>query len=318
MTESPIYKLFIKNVYASMIGYAINFKNICFKYFADEALETNIYTQDEIEEMKKYSGYLPYESVQNSFTNIKKTNYTFCELTIIISCIYNNNVLFLDTINIINIAIQNYYGKGKIKLNIDDPEDFINQVMASTSKYDPDVIRNQLKTIKKVKLGIKCQMKVIDNYILPVLPGRFRVVFELKKDTTLKNLKEFNQDFSDQDLDLLKKNYKEKNNQLYKFIIEILDAIEDIKTFDEIFHFVYRCFIALNKKKTIQNLTKYRLYVKDTSICPGYFDKFISVNFPVEEICFDITKKLLYKSEFYKISHNYYKNLVLYNYITSK
>ena len=131
MTESHVYRKFIKNVFASMINYSINFQNICFKYFMDEALEKNIFTLDELEEMKNYEGYLSYELVKNSFANIKKTNYNFCELTIIMSCVYNNNILFLDTINIMTLAIKNYYGKGKIQLNIDESEDFITQVMTN-------------------------------------------------------------------------------------------------------------------------------------------------------------------------------------------
>jgi hypothetical protein len=107
MTKSPVYRKFIKNVYASMIIYSYNFQNICFKYFTDETLEKNICTPDEIEEMKNYNLYRPYETDKDTFKNIKKTNYNFCELTIIISCIYDINILFLDVFNIMTLAIKN-------------------------------------------------------------------------------------------------------------------------------------------------------------------------------------------------------------------
>ncbi len=107
MNESPVYRKFIKNVFASMINYSVNFQNICFKYFMDEALEKNIFTLDELEEIKNYKGYLPYESVKDTFKNIKNTNYNFCELTIVISCIYDINILFLDVFNIMTLAIKN-------------------------------------------------------------------------------------------------------------------------------------------------------------------------------------------------------------------
>jgi hypothetical protein len=215
---------------------------------------------------------------------------------------------------------KNYYGKGKIQLNLDYPEDFITQVMESTSKYDPNIIRNQLKTIKMFQIVIKCLMKVIENYVLPILPEKFCVIFELKKETTLKTLKEFKIDFQNQDIDLVKKNYKKTHNEIYKSIFRALNTIEKFRQFNNIFSLTYQCFSVL-KRETVINLTKYKLTVHDRCNCNynSDLDKFISTNFPVNKICFNITKKLTSQSLFHNISQQYYEiYLPLYNYITSE
>ncbi len=213
---------------------------------------------------------------------------------------------------------KNYYGKGKIQLNLDYPEDFITQVMESTSKYDPNIIRNQLKTIKMFQIVIKCLMKVIENYVLPILPEEFRVIFELKKDTTLKTLKEIKTYFGDQDIEVLKKKYKEKNNKLYELIVLEVNIKGEFTNFQHIYNLIYSCFIVL-KCETVVNLSKYKLMVHDKCNCNynSDLDKFISTNFPVDKICLDITKKLYSSRIFYNISQQYYKNLALYKYITS-
>jgi hypothetical protein len=190
--------------------------------------------------------------------------------------------------------------------------------MESTSKYDPNIIRNQLKTIKMIQVSINSQIKVIENYVLPILPEKFRVIFELKKDTSLKTLKEFKTDFGDQDIEVLKKKYKEKNNKLYDLIVLEVNLKGELTNFRLIYHFLYSCFIVL-KRETIVNLTKYKLMVHDRCNCNynSDLDKFISTNFPVDKICLDITKKLYSNCIFHTISKQYYKNLALYKYITS-
>ncbi len=315
MSNSAIYQTFIKIVKSKMVSHSWPFQNIAFKYFSEEAVIQKMYTKEQIEDMKKSELYMPYESVQHYFKVIK-THYDFCELTVIISCLYDSLLIYSDVINILYTTVKNYYGKGKIQLNRDDIEDFITKVMETTSKYDPNIIRKQFKTIKKFELVIKCILKVMDNDVVSILPEPHRTLFELKKDTTFKTLKELSDDHLDfvgKDQEVLKKNYTTQNIMLYQFIIESLNAFEDFDNFYDIFMMIYICKFDGINSNTINSYVKktYKTEMKKLML-------FTSANFPINKICMEIQKNTLPTSILYNISLQYYKNLALYKYITSK
>ncbi len=316
MTESVIYQKFIKIVKYHIVSHSMAFQNISFKYFSEDVLNQNIYTKEEIDDMKKSPLYMPYESVQNYFKMITKNNYNFCELTVIISSLYDSLLVYSDVIDILYPAVKNYYGKGKIQLNRDDIEDFITKVMETTSKYDPNIIRKQFKTIKLLELVIKSILKVIDNDIVPILPEKYRTLFELKKNVTFNTLKELTTDhldYVDQDIGLLNKMFKKQNNELYTFIISSIDAFEEFSTFHTIFMLIYICkFDGINPNNVKSYLKK--TYATDIK----KLLKFTNSNFPVDKICMEILKNTLSKNILYTISLQYHKNLSLYKYITSK
>jgi predicted nucleic-acid-binding protein len=218
MTESVIYQKFIKIIKSKILVHSWTFQNISFKYFSEEAVIQKVFTQKEIDNMKKSPLYIPYESVIDYFKEVKN-HYDFCELNVIISCMYDSLLIYADVINILYTTIKNYYGKGKIELNLDDLEAFISQV---SHIYDASIIRKQFKTVKKFEIVIKSILKVIDKDIVPILPQPHRTLFELKKNTTFRTLKELvddHLDFVGKDLEVLKKQYKGQNNKLYTFIM---------------------------------------------------------------------------------------------------
>ena len=310
MTDSEIYQKFIKIVKSKIVAHSWPFQNIGFKYFSEEAVIQKIFTQKEINNMKTSTLYMPYESVQHYFKVIKN-HYDFCELTVIISCLYDTLLIYADVINILYTAIKNYYGKGKIELNLDDIEAFISQVKP---KYDANIIRKQFKTIKKLELVIKSILKVIDNDIIPILPQSHRTLFELKKNTTFSTLKELaddHLDFVDKDLEVLKKKYKTQNNNLYTFIMASIDAFEEFDNFYDIFLTIYICkFDGINPNN---NVNEYLRKIYKTEM--KKLIQFTSANFPVDKICMEILKNTLSKSILYTISIQYHNNLALYKYL---
>jgi hypothetical protein len=310
MTDSEIYQKFIKIVKSKIVAHSWPFQNIAFKYFSEEAVIQKMYTKEQIEDMKKSELYMPYELVKDYFKVIKN-HYDFCELTVIISCLYDTLLIYADVINILYTTIKNYYGKGKIELNRTDIEAFISQVKP---KYDAHIIRKQFKTIKKLELVIKSILKVIDNDIIPILPQPHRTLFELKKNTTFKTLKELaddHLDFVGKDLEVLKTKYKSQNNNLYTFIMASIDAFEGFDNFYDIFLTIYMCkFDGINPNNNVNEYLK-KIYKTDMK----KLVQFTSANFPVDKICMEILTNTLSKSILYTISVQYHNNLALYRYL---
>lgn len=314
-----VYHSFMENIMSSITIHSNALESIVLHYYMEETLKNNIHTQTELDELKKHKLYIPYEFVQNYFSSLIKNDYNFTELTIISACLYDNMLICQDVINIFYTTIKNYYGKGKIGLDRSNPEEFISLV---NSKYDKELIRKQLKTVNQLEILINTFIKVIEEYIVSILPGKFKVVFKLKKDTTLQTLIELTDDhldFADINIEQLKKKYKEDNINLYKGIMDIINKVCEINNFYMIFEFVFsRNFNILEKNKNIVKCVDNNYKMYNNVKMHTSFKHFITNNFPVDKICIDVMQELLYKNYMYTVSLQYYKNLTLYKYITSK
>ncbi len=317
MTDSSIFHQFIKNVKCNTIYHGVAFYNLAFKYYIEEALLKNITTEAEIDDMKNSKYYLNYKAVESYFTLIEKKNYNFTELTVIISCVHDSLLVYLDTFSIFYTTIENYYGKGKIKLNRDNPEDFIKQIIETTPKFDPNTIKKQINTIQRYELVIKSIIKVIETFVVPVLPEPFRIVFNSEKDIASKQGKETSNNYSDfigQNIDILKEKYKSANKFLYDINFFVINQLSQHISYKECFMLVYSFKFSDIK---LGNVTKdlQESYKK-------YGDKLeqfvLSNSFPVDQICGTITLAILENGPLSKNLPIYYNNLALHKYITSK
>ncbi len=314
MTDSLIYNKFIKNIKCNIIYHGSAIYNLAFKYYIEEALRKKITTESEIDDMKQFQFYRKYESVESYFTLIEKNHYNFTELTVIISSLHEALMIYLDQISILYTTIQNFYGKGKIKLNRDDPEDFIKQVTDSTSKYNPQTIRKQINTIQRYELVIKSIIKVIDTFIVPVLPEQYLSVFDKEKDIALKQMKDISNDYSNfvgQNIDTLKEQFKTQNKDLYEINIEMINHLSELNTYKECFVLVYTCNfsdieISNVTKDLLENYKKYGSQLAD----------YVSSKFPINAIC-AVAKALLSTGVLSKILPTYYTNVALNKYIKS-
>ena len=316
MTESIIFHKFIKNVKCNMNYHAVAIYNLTFKYYIEEALRKNISTELEIEDMKKSVLYMKYDSVEPYFTLMTKNDYTFTELTVIISCMHDSLLVYLDTINVLYTTIQNYYGKGKVKLNRDDPEDFIKQISELTSKYDPTIIKKQINTIQQYELVIKSLIKVFDTFIVPILPEQFHAIYNMEKEIAIKQIKNISNDFSSftyQNIDILKEKYKNDNKASYKINMQLIDSMSKNNNFKDCFYIIYRSdFDDIKLSDVTKELQEtYKKYSKELI-------KFVSSKFPVDKVCSTVSKELLEKGILCKILPLYYTNLALYKYINSQ
>jgi hypothetical protein len=316
MTESIIYHKFIKNVKCNMNYHAIALYNLTFKYYIEEALRKNISTELDIEDMKKSVLYMKYESVEPYFTLLTKNDYTFTELTTIIACLHDNLIVYLDTINILYTTIQNYYGKGKVKLNRDDPEDFIKQISELTSKYDPTIIKKQINIVQRCELVIKSLIKVFDTIVVPILPEKFSAMYNSEKDIAIKQIKNISNDFSSftgQNIDILKEKYKKDNKDSYKINMQLIDLLLEKNNFKDCFYIIYRSdFDDIKLGDVTKDLQDtYKKYGKELM-------KFVSFKFPVDKVCSSVSKSLLEKGVLCNILPLYYTNLALYKYINSQ
>jgi len=313
MTESLIFQKFIQNAKCNTIYHGSVFYNLAFKYFIEEALSKKLTTEAEFDDMKTFQLYSKYETFEPYFTLIPQTTYNLTELTVIVSSIHDCLLVYLDTIGIFYTTVQNYYGRGKIKLNRNDPDDFIKQVIETTSKYDPKLIKKQINTIQLYELVIKSIIKVIDTFVVPVLPEPFRRVFNSQKDIASEQIKESSNDYSSftgQNIDILKKQYKKDNRDLYILNIEFINKLSNMTTYKDCFVIIYSCNFTGIKP---QNVTK--SIIETYKIYGDRLETFVSSKFPVDKICRTITEAFFYNGALSKILPTYYVNLALHKYI---
>ena len=189
----------------------------------------------------------------------------------------------------------------------------IKQVIERTSKYDPILIKKQINTIQLYELVIKSIIKVIDTFVVPVLPTQFRCVFDSQKDIASKQIKEPSNDYSSftgQNIDVLKKQYKKYNRDLYMLNIQLINQLSEMTTYKECFVVIYSCNFPGIK---LENVSK--SIIETYKIHGDRLRKFVSSKFPTDKICGTITQALIDNGTLSKILPTYYENLALYKYI---
>lgn len=245
-------------------------------------------------------------------TNIKSEN-NYSEFSAITGYIYNNMTIFSDTIQIIFLTIQNYYGRGKIKLNQNDPEEFINNVVSQMGKrnFNPDEIRTQIKTLKIMDIIIQNITKIIEEQIIPVLPTKHKHLLKLQKYTMLNHIKKraSQSNFETKSLIELAMQYKKNNSELYLTIIDFINRLSTFN-FNQLFNFLYR--------------------QKSSGITPAQFQKIYKLKEQQLNDCIFIDpykfassviglySKVMESNSMQNISNSYYYNIALNTNIRSK
>lgn len=203
------------------------------EYMMDDPEATYIFTPEEIahykEEMKSELKYHTDHNIDKCFESNIKTPHNNFELSIINSYVYSHIPVYLSVINLLYRSLQNYYGRGKIKLDLKAPEDFINNVMTlmTAYNYNPEVIRNQIKTVKVMELMIKKMDIVVVNHMIPALRSDFQCVIKSNRDIAVKCVEKRveESDFGTTNLAELKTLYKKRDKEVYKSLIEIINNI---------------------------------------------------------------------------------------------
>ncbi len=230
-----------------LYGHPIYVKTV--QYMMDDPEATTIFTSEEI---TNYKAKMEYELKVHIFHNIDKcfelnikSVYNIVELCIITNYLYNNMNVYSEVINILYKSIENYYGRGKIQLNLNDPEDFINKVMNEMTNYNynPFVIRSQIKIIKMLSLMIKNIIKVIENHVLMALPQNYQGLIQSTKYDRIKSIKiKFsNATFGTNDLVKLKSEFKERNKDTYNCIMGMITGMSnDCSDAHSLFVYLYQ------------------------------------------------------------------------------
>ena len=303
----------IRNIFYDLVKQQIllhrqAIKNLTTHYMFSNIDELKkIYTKKEIDNIT----YLPFNSVKYYFLAITKNNYNLTELTVISVCIYNNMLSYLNLIGLLFTSIQNYYGRGKVILDLDNTEEFINQVIITQTKrnFNPDKIRSHIKTVKIMKMVVLNIIKVFDENIITVLETPFREIFEAYKGQMLNSIKalENNTDFKG-NLEDIKKKFKIDNKNVYKSIIGILDSASNFN----------HCMIfSLIYDPEIDDLTENPSFVHNT-----YKKEFKNLvnfvkhpDFNLTEIINDISFNIIAKKPMYNVLKYIYENSAMYNFI---
>jgi hypothetical protein len=243
-----------------LYGHPIYIKIV--QYMMDDPEAANIFTPDEIkhykEEMQSELNYHIEHNIDKCFELNIKSHYNMVELGIITKHIFSNVPVYLGVINLLYRSLQNYYGRGKVQLNPQNPEDFINNVMTllATYNYNPAVIRNQIKTVKVMELMIKKMNTVVLNHMLPAVGSKYQSVIKSHKDLVFKCIEKKVEtfDFGTNDLAQLKTLYNSRNKLSYKTLMDIVNTIilNNI-SLHSLFHNLYQ------QKPSILDYTMYRL-----------------------------------------------------------
>ena len=216
-----------------LYGHPIYIKIV--QYMMDDPEATYIFTSDEIahykKEMKSELKYHIDHNIDKCFKSNIKTHHNNIELSIITCYVYSNIPVYLSVINLLYRSLQNYYGRGKIQLDRKQPEEFITNVMTlmTTYNYNPEVIRNQIKTVKVMELMIKKMETVIVNHMIPALGQEYKCIIKSNKDLGFKciekKVEEYDFDFGTTNLAELKTLYKKRDKETYKSLMDIINNI---------------------------------------------------------------------------------------------
>ncbi len=306
---SKIEKIFIELVKNQVLLHGNAIKTITIQniFFNSEELN-KIFTPKEIFHMD----HLPTLTAEYYFSSIIKNQYNYTELTIVSICIYNNVLLINNLINLVFKAIQNNYGRGKVILDVNNPEEFIKQVMIvqASRNFNPDTIRSNIKTVKIIELINANIMKVFEDNVIVVLPDSYKKIFESNKSKLIDYIIKLSQktDYDSSDIKEKKNEFKTKNITLHKLIIEYLNSLSTLDI-NKLFSTIYI--------DNFTNILPNPKYVSDTYKSKtkdlAKFVKHSDFNF--EKITDNIIEEIIKNSSFYSISKKIHKNTALYNFI---
>lgn len=287
------------------------------QYMMEDAEAKTIFTPEEIIDYKTHiQCQLNVHIAHNIDTCFKiniKSPYNMIELNTITHYIYNNMTIYSEVIILMFKTIQNYYGRGKFKLNTDDPEEFITNVITQMAhrNYNPDIIRAQIKTVRMMNMLVKNIIKVIDIHILTLEGSKYKEIINTRKDTRLKMIKTRTSSatFGKKSIDELKLMFKERDKQMYKCIIDIVDGIgQDYSN-------LYSLFLFLYQDKACE--IEYPVFEKIYALKKSALEKFVMTNHSGLVPCIvQFESTILYNNLLVDVFEAYLTNTKLHKIIT--
>lgn len=324
LTLDKLNKMKINELFKEMLivrvglyGHPIYIKTV--QYMMDDPEAINIFTPEEILEYKAKIGYELQvhilHDIDKCFEFNIKSVYNITELSIIANYIYNNMNVYSEIINILFKTIEHYYGRGKIQLNLDNPEDFINKVINEMASYNYNsfVIRNQIKTIKMMNLMIKNIIKVIENHVVMALPQKYRDLIQSTKYDRIKLIKNqaSKENFGTNNLVELKSKFKERNKKAYNTIMDMINGLSnDCSDTRSLFLFLYQ-----EKSSNMEYPTFQQIYeLKKTDL-----ERFVKANdHDIVNCVLNLEKSIMYFNLIVGIVEIYHTNTRLRQIIASK
>ena len=310
----------INHKFLLMIIYNTETYGLCVKFM----LLKNIINSDELKTIlslqeinnlkKEYKTLKTAMPIEKYISLNLKSDYNYAEFAIITDTIYNNMILFLDTINTMFITIQNFYSRGKFKLDRNNPEEFINNVATLMTKYNfnLDNIRSQIKTVRLINIIVNNIITIIEKYNIPHLSDAHKNLIQSRKGILLNNIKEYgNQEaFENYDIQELKTKFKKDNKMIYEHIILIINELSRCN-FSALFWYLYK-----QKNETNINMNKYNSLFK---LNLEKLNKFVvSSDFNFDNIVNELRANINRIDTFKFISSEYYKHNGIYKFICSK
>ena len=319
LNNMPTNELF-KEMLLFRVGlYAIPIYVKTVQYIIDDPEAMTILTPEEILDYKaKMEHQLQvhiHHDIDKCFEFNIKSVYNITELSIIANYIYNNINVYSEIINILWRTVEHYYGRGKIQLNLDTPEDFIDKVISEMSSYNynPFVIRNHIKIIKMMNMMIKNIIKVIENHVLMALPQNYRDLIQSTKYDRIKAIKNkaSNETFGKKNLVELKSEFKKRNKDVYTCVMDMVHNLSNDRAD------IYSLFLFLYQEKS-SNMD-YHTFQQIYELKKPALERFVKANDSSYVNCIlNLEKSVMYFNLLAGIVEIYHTNTRLRQIIASK
>jgi hypothetical protein len=203
----------------SKLGFfEINFSLTYTKYYSHYIPELlQFYSEDKIQLMIT-NGSNCYDKVSSSLINAKSN-----ENHAILITLFHNIKSYSNIVKIFTKTIKNYYSRGKVNLDLQNPAAFIEEtVKIMTNKYDIEEIRSNIIKVRMLEITVNCLQQLWDDLIKDINFGNIdEDLLKINVDITEETKQKYN-NMSKQEL---KQSFKSKNNELYIIIINILKSI---------------------------------------------------------------------------------------------